>query len=145
MSLLKKSLEPPIDSRDLSSTLQNGNEHFGTGRLQNSIDTGVPVTIAIVYGISVECYPLQVAAAYPVRAMVGNEMEHDTVTVRHLQHRVVYPDSRLFQRAGIEVPRASIICSAKRTASAPYLFMAEATGLSSRLFPENDAGRLLFL
>ena len=74
-------------------------------RLQNSIDTGVLVTTAVVYGISVECYPLQAAVTYPVRAMTGNEMEHDTVTIRHLQCHVVYFDCGLFRRTSTEVTR----------------------------------------
>lgn len=50
--------------------------------LQNPIDTGMPVTTAVVYQIAVKCYPLQKTIAYSVTTTVGRKMEHDAVAVR---------------------------------------------------------------
>ena len=114
--------------------------------LQNVIDAGISAKTAVIYLLAVERYPLQVTAAYSVTATVSDKIEHDTVAVRQSQFRIVYLGFGLFGRqTGIEITVASMTCPAKRMASARYFFMAEATGLSSRPFPTNDAGRLLFL
>lgn len=50
--------------------------------LQNPINTGMPVTTAVVYQVAIERYPLQKTIAYSVTTTVGRKMEHNTIAVR---------------------------------------------------------------
>lgn len=114
--------------------------------LQNVIDAGISAKTAVIYLLAVERYPLQVTAAYSVTATVSDKIEHDTVAVRQSQFRIVYLGFGLFGRqTGIEITRSQHDLSGETHGFCPIFFMAEATGLSSRPFPTNDAGRLLFL